>query len=346
MPRCPAAAGEVVFNTALSGYQEVLTDPSYAGQIVTFTNPHIGNYGVNATDFESAWSVLPRRRRPRPRPPSLQPARRGRPRRAAARPRHRRHHRHRHPSAHPPDPHDWRGARSVRSRRRPRRAARRRGSRTGHRRRSTSSPPSRRPSRTRCRLPTARRAASSPTTTASSARSCATSATLGTVDVVPATTPAERSAGPPTRRHLPVQRTRRSGVRRRGHRTSSASCSARRCRCSASASAISCWRRRSAARRSSCRSDTTAPTTRCRTWPTGRIEITSQNHNFAVAADGLDVDRHDDPRQPQRRGLRGARGQPTPTPSPCSTIPRPGPDRTTVPTCSSASPNGWPGARA
>jgi carbamoyl-phosphate synthase small subunit len=47
------AAGEVVFNTALSGYQEVLTDPSYAGQIVTFTNPHIGNYGVNATDFES-----------------------------------------------------------------------------------------------------------------------------------------------------------------------------------------------------------------------------------------------------------------------------------------------------
>ena len=49
----PAAAGEVVFNTALSGYQEVLTDPSYAGQIVTFTNPHIGNYGVNATDFES-----------------------------------------------------------------------------------------------------------------------------------------------------------------------------------------------------------------------------------------------------------------------------------------------------
>ena len=49
-----AASGEVVFNTALSGYQEILTDPSYAGQIITFTNPHIGNYGVNATDFESA----------------------------------------------------------------------------------------------------------------------------------------------------------------------------------------------------------------------------------------------------------------------------------------------------
>ena len=42
-----------MFNTALSGYQEIVTDPSYAGQIITFTNPHIGNYGVNATDYES-----------------------------------------------------------------------------------------------------------------------------------------------------------------------------------------------------------------------------------------------------------------------------------------------------
>jgi carbamoyl-phosphate synthase small subunit len=49
----PVATGEVVFNTVLSGYQEVITDPSYAGQIITFTNPHIGNYGVNATDYES-----------------------------------------------------------------------------------------------------------------------------------------------------------------------------------------------------------------------------------------------------------------------------------------------------
>jgi carbamoyl-phosphate synthase small subunit len=49
----PVAAGEVVFNTVLTGYQEVITDPSYAGQIITFTNPHIGNYGVNAVDFES-----------------------------------------------------------------------------------------------------------------------------------------------------------------------------------------------------------------------------------------------------------------------------------------------------
>ncbi|MDH3754185.1 MAG: glutamine-hydrolyzing carbamoyl-phosphate synthase small subunit [Acidimicrobiia bacterium] len=47
------ATGEVVFNTALSGYQEILTDPSYAGQIISFTYPHIGNYGVNHLDHES-----------------------------------------------------------------------------------------------------------------------------------------------------------------------------------------------------------------------------------------------------------------------------------------------------
>ena len=47
------SAGEVVFNTVLTGYQEVLTDPSYAGQIITFTYPHIGNYGVNDDDRES-----------------------------------------------------------------------------------------------------------------------------------------------------------------------------------------------------------------------------------------------------------------------------------------------------
>lgn len=45
--------GELCFNTSLSGYQEVLSDPSYAGQIVTMTMPHIGNYGVNGADMES-----------------------------------------------------------------------------------------------------------------------------------------------------------------------------------------------------------------------------------------------------------------------------------------------------
>ncbi len=53
VPAGGIAGGEVVFNTVLSGYQEVLTDPSYAGQIVTFTYPHIGNYGTNVADNES-----------------------------------------------------------------------------------------------------------------------------------------------------------------------------------------------------------------------------------------------------------------------------------------------------
>jgi carbamoyl-phosphate synthase small subunit len=47
------ALGEVVFHTGLTGYQEILTDPSYCGQIVTLTYPHIGNYGVNREDEES-----------------------------------------------------------------------------------------------------------------------------------------------------------------------------------------------------------------------------------------------------------------------------------------------------
>lgn len=46
--------GEVVFNTAITGYQEILTDPSYSRQIVTLTYPHIGNYGVNAADVEAS----------------------------------------------------------------------------------------------------------------------------------------------------------------------------------------------------------------------------------------------------------------------------------------------------
>ncbi len=48
-----AVIGEVVFNTSMYGYQEILSDPSYAGQILTFTSPHIGNVGCNSLDFES-----------------------------------------------------------------------------------------------------------------------------------------------------------------------------------------------------------------------------------------------------------------------------------------------------
>jgi carbamoyl-phosphate synthase small subunit len=51
---CAVAVGELVFNTAMSGYQEIVTDPSYAGQVVTFTNTQIGNYGTNPDDDEAA----------------------------------------------------------------------------------------------------------------------------------------------------------------------------------------------------------------------------------------------------------------------------------------------------
>jgi carbamoyl-phosphate synthase small subunit len=49
-----SAGGEVIFNTGMTGYQEVLTDPSYTGQMVCMTYPHVGNYGVNPDDVESA----------------------------------------------------------------------------------------------------------------------------------------------------------------------------------------------------------------------------------------------------------------------------------------------------
>ncbi len=66
------ATGEVCFNTAMTGYQEILTDPSYAGQIITFTFPHIGNVGTNDEDIESvnAASVVGRAGRDPLAPPS------------------------------------------------------------------------------------------------------------------------------------------------------------------------------------------------------------------------------------------------------------------------------------
>ena len=79
------SVGEAVFATGMTGYQETLTDPSYAGQIVTMTAPHIGNTGVNGEDDESrrmwvAGFVVrdPARRREAP-PPSLSRAGRGSP---------------------------------------------------------------------------------------------------------------------------------------------------------------------------------------------------------------------------------------------------------------------------
>ena len=102
------AVGEVCFNTAMTGYQEILTDPSYAGQIITFTFPHIGNVGTNTEDIETAslaaasgvrGCVLPRADHAR-----LELPRGAGVRRLAESPRHHRHHRRRHARADRADP--------------------------------------------------------------------------------------------------------------------------------------------------------------------------------------------------------------------------------------------------
>ncbi len=77
--------GEVVFNTSITGYQEVFTDPSYTGQIVVLTNPQVGNYGTSQADNEAQgpyieglvvreWAKRPPTGVPMPRPISSSPA--------------------------------------------------------------------------------------------------------------------------------------------------------------------------------------------------------------------------------------------------------------------------------
>ena len=103
-----SAAGEVCFNTAITGYQEILTDPSYAGQIITFTFPHIGNIGANDEDVETVnlagASGRARRRTARRHHGSVKLPRNARARRLAEGARHYRHRGHRYPRAHRPHP--------------------------------------------------------------------------------------------------------------------------------------------------------------------------------------------------------------------------------------------------
>ena len=113
------AVGEVCFNTAMTGYQEVLTDPSYAGQIVTFTFPHVGNVGTNDDDIEttnlaaSAGVVgcivkeADHRARQLPLGQAL--------RQVAEGPQHHRPLRHRHPRAHRPHPREGHAQRRHRA---------------------------------------------------------------------------------------------------------------------------------------------------------------------------------------------------------------------------------------
>ena len=97
--------GEVCFNTSMTGYQEILTDPSYRGQIVTMTYPEIGNYGVNAEDVESHKPHLAGFIVREQQPPGEQFPRRRRTARLSRPLWHRRHGRHRHPGAGPPHSH-------------------------------------------------------------------------------------------------------------------------------------------------------------------------------------------------------------------------------------------------
>ena len=102
------AVGEVCFNTAMTGYEEILTDPSYAGQIITFTFPHIGNVGTNEDDIETVnMAATPGARGVVLRTDITEPVEL--PGDAPSRPvaegaRHRRPRRHRHPRADQPDP--------------------------------------------------------------------------------------------------------------------------------------------------------------------------------------------------------------------------------------------------
>ena len=335
-PTAPAASprGEVVFNTVLSGYQEVITDPSYAGQIITFTYPHIGNYGVDRR----------RRREPRARSAAASScatspaaaatgAATDEPRRLPRAPRRPRHRRHRHPPPHPPPPRRRRDARRVRHGRRGRRCTRPRSAEPG-----TDGIDLVAEVTTRRALHRRRRAASgsSPTTSASSARSCATSASSPPSRSCPASTPAADvlarkpdgvflSNGPGDPATV--------GVRRRA---TSRRCSAR-CRCSASASATSCSAPRSA------RATFKLP-----------FGHHGGNHPVRHLADRPGRDhqpepqlrrrrrraarrRRGDPRQPQRRRRRGHPRAATCPRSACSTTPRPGPARTTPATCSTSS---------
>ena len=114
------AVGEVCFNTAMTGYQEILTDPSYAGQIITFTFPHIGNVGVNDDDIETVnMAATPGARgvvlHSAITPPSNYRATAA-PRRMAQAPRHHRPRRPRHPRADRAHPHERHAQRRDRAR--------------------------------------------------------------------------------------------------------------------------------------------------------------------------------------------------------------------------------------
>ncbi len=280
-PESGVATGEVVFNTALSGYQEILTDPSYAGQMITFTYPHIGNYGVNADDVESrrpfCAGVVVRDLARRPSnwratdEPRRLPRRHGVPGIAGIDTR--RLTRHLRDAGALPGAFGTDEA-AVRAA-----AAAARHAPTA----STSSPTVTTDRAVHRRATRTRRSTSSPTTSASSARSCATSSPWAAASrscrrrrPPPTCSPATPTAcscrtGPATRPRSPA-------------RPTPSPASWARCRCSASASATRSSGSRSAHETYKLRFGHHGANHPVRHEATGRVEITSQNHNYAVDA--------------------------------------------------------------
>ena len=230
------ATGEVCFNTAMTGYQEILTDPSYAGQIITFTFPHIGNVGTNEEDIETRQ----RRRRPPACAASSSHAAITEPsnwratrasRRLAEGPRHRRHRRRRHPGA--DRAHPRQGHAERRHRPRPGRHLRHRGPEGAGRRPALHGRP--RPRAARHQRPALRLGRDAPgswaTATASSDSGAHHVVAIDygvkrnilrllaeagcEVTVVPATATAEDVLALEARRRLPLERPRRPGRDRR-----------------------------------------------------------------------------------------------------------------------------------
>ena len=256
--------GEVVFNTSMTGYQEVLTDPSYAGQIVTMTCPEIGNYGVSPEDGESrapqvAGFIV------RDESPVASNWRAGRDAARLPRPtQHRRDLRHRHARADARAALGRRDARRHRDRRGRSPQARGQGARDAADGRIGSR--ARRHVRGGLRLePRGRRRVHA--TRGAAAEAPAAGRRLRLRDEVEHPAPAERArlrrarvsgddarrgaAGDEPRRRVPEQRPRRSGAARRTRSTTRRRWSSPTCRCSASASATRFSASRWAARRSS-----------------------------------------------------------------------------------------------
>ena len=345
--------GEVIFNTAMSGYQEILTDPSYRGQIVTMTYPMIGNYGVNDEDVESrrpwvngfivkeASSVAVELARPRE------------PRRVPEDARHRRAPGHRHARAHAPPARPRRagrhhllggsrpraparaGARAARPRR-PRPGGRGDGRRAVHLdaratwelARGYATPP---PARFKV-------VAYDSGIKLNILRQLRTAGCE--VTVVPASTPAAAvleheaatASSSPTARAIPK------------------ACRTWSTRCAALLGTRADLRHlprppdpRARRRRPHLQAAVRPPRRQpsgARTWPPGKVEITSQNHGFAVDPASVAAARLGaDARQPERRHVRGAAAPRAAGVLACSTTRRRRRVRTTRTICSSASPS-------